>query len=106
MTRLRRSAVALKPKPKTSKIATPQRGKRLRIPPSPNGHEGQFLASLDDRAAAKYLGVARITLQLWRKQSKGPKWFRAGPKLVRYRMSDLNSYIDQQVGKPASQPAQ
>jgi predicted DNA-binding transcriptional regulator AlpA len=33
-------------------------------------------------------------LRLWRGESKGPRYFRAGEKLVRYRRADLDFWIE------------
>lgn len=50
--------------------------------------------------AAKYLGVSDAALRLWRSESKGPRYFRAGEKLVRYRRADLDSWIEERLSQP------
>lgn len=44
--------------------------------------------------AARYLGISEASLRLWRSEGKGPRYFRAGEKLVRYRRADLDSWIE------------
>jgi excisionase family DNA binding protein len=44
--------------------------------------------------AAKYLGISEAVLRLWRSEGKGPRYFRAGEKLVRYRRADLDAWIE------------
>lgn len=47
-----------------------------------------------EREAAKYLGPSAATLRLWRAERKGPRYFKAGEKLIRYRKVDLDAWID------------
>lgn len=44
--------------------------------------------------AAKYLGISEGALRLWRAEGKGPRFFRAGDKLIRYRRADLDAWIE------------
>jgi excisionase family DNA binding protein len=44
--------------------------------------------------AAEYLGISEAVLRLWRLEGKGPRHFKAGEKLVRYRRADLDSWIE------------
>jgi excisionase family DNA binding protein len=52
------------------------------------------LQALTSKQAARYLGVSEATLRLWRSEGKGPAFFRAGEKLVRYRRADLDTWIE------------
>ena len=52
--------------------------------------------------AAKYLGVSEAVLRLWRSEGKGPRHFKAGEKLVRYRRTDLDVWIEARLSAPAS----
>ena len=56
--------------------------------------------ALNERQAAKYLGVSASTLRLWRAEGRSPRFFRAG-KLVRYRRNDLDSWIEARLSAPA-----
>ena len=47
-----------------------------------------------ERDAARYLGVSGAVMRLWRSEGKGPRHFKAGQKLVRYRRVDLDSWIE------------
>jgi excisionase family DNA binding protein len=57
--------------------------------------------ALNERQAAKYLGVSPGTLRLWRAEQRSPRFFRAG-KLIRFRVRDLNEWIEQRLSAPAS----
>jgi predicted DNA-binding transcriptional regulator AlpA len=52
------------------------------------------------REAGKYLGVSGAVLRLWRSENKGPRYFRAGEKLVRYRKADLDVWIEARLSEP------
>jgi excisionase family DNA binding protein len=52
--------------------------------------------------AARYLGISEAVLRLWRSEGKGPRHFRAGEKLVRYRRADLDSWIEARLSAPAA----
>ena len=53
--------------------------------------------TLTPREAAKYLGISEAALRLWRSQGKGPRHFRAGEKLIRYRRADLDTWIESRL---------
>jgi excisionase family DNA binding protein len=52
------------------------------------------------RQAAQYIGVSDAALRLWRSEGKGPRFFRAGEKLVRYRRADLDNWIEARLSEP------
>lgn len=52
--------------------------------------------------AAKYLGVSEGALRLWRAEGKGPRYFKAGEKLVRYWRADLDSWIEARLSAPVA----
>lgn len=52
--------------------------------------------------AAKYLGISEGALRLWRSEGKGPRHFKAGEKLIRYRRADLDSWIEARLSVPAA----
>jgi predicted DNA-binding transcriptional regulator AlpA len=56
--------------------------------------------------AAKYLGISEAVLRLWRSEGKGPRHFKAGEKLIRYRRSDLDLWIEERLSAPAAGGAQ
>lgn len=55
--------------------------------------------------AAKYLGISESVLRLWRSEGRGPRFFRAGEKLVRYRKVDLDQWIEERLSAPAPSAA-
>jgi excisionase family DNA binding protein len=57
-------------------------------------------ASLTSQQAARYLGISEAALRLWRSEDKGPRYFKAGEKLVRYRRADLDAWIEARLCAP------
>ena len=57
--------------------------------------------ALNERQAARYIGVSAGTLRLWRAEGHAPRYFRAGEKLVRYRKADLDSWIEARLSEPS-----
>ena len=55
--------------------------------------------ALTPQQAARYLGVSDATLRLWRSRCKGPRYFKAGEKLVRYRRADLDAWIETRLSE-------
>ena len=56
--------------------------------------------------AAEYLGRTPATLALWRKQGRGPRWFRlgdSGRSPVFYLVDDLDAFIAEHMARPTSQ---
>jgi predicted DNA-binding transcriptional regulator AlpA len=58
---------------------------------------------LTEAKAARYLGISGAALRLWRSEGKGPRYFKAGEKLVRYRRTDLDSWIEARLSVPVEQ---
>lgn len=54
---------------------------------------------LRERAAAEFLNVTIRCLQSWRMTGKGPRVVRLGGRMVRYRMADLEEFIDAGVSE-------
>jgi excisionase family DNA binding protein len=59
-------------------------------------------STLTPLKAARYLGISEAALRLWRSEGKGPRHFRAGEKLVRYRRADLDAWIEERLSAPAT----
>ena len=57
-------------------------------------------ATLSPVKAAKYLGISEASLRLWRSEGRGPRHFRAGEKLYRYRRADLDLWIEARLSAP------
>lgn len=51
--------------------------------------------------AADYLRVSERTLIRWRVQRRGPAWTYAG-RQVRYRLADLEAYLDGRAYDPVA----
>ncbi len=52
---------------------------------------------LTPRQAAEYLGMPESTLAQWRSQRRGPPYIKLELRLVRYRASDLESWLNQRI---------
>ena len=61
--------------------------------------------TLNSKQAAKYMGVSEAAMRLWRSQGKGPRHFKAGEKLVRYRRVDLDSWIEERLNQTTASEA-
>lgn len=59
-------------------------------------------STLTPLKAAKYLGISEASLRLWRSESRGPRYFKAGLKLIRYRRADLDGWIEARLSAPAT----
>lgn len=56
--------------------------------------------SLSGRELSHALGLHYGTLTRWRDEGIGPKWYRVGPKLVRYRKADIQEWFHAQADTP------
>lgn len=54
---------------------------------------------LDDADVANILKISKGTLPVWRNKGKGPEYIKIGSN-VRYRMSDIQRFIDNKTCKP------
>jgi excisionase family DNA binding protein len=43
---------------------------------------------------AELLGVSERTLETWRYRGRGPAFIRVGKKVVRYRLSDVEAFLE------------
>ena len=57
---------------------------------------------VNDREAARFLGLAPQTLRNWRTNRRGPKYVRLGGRIV-YRLADLNEFLNRGVIDPATE---
>ncbi len=60
-------------------------------------------ALLDEVEAAEILKVKPSTMTQWRSRGLGPRWVPCGD-LPRYRVEDLQEYIDARVVTPTPKP--
>lgn len=59
-------------------------------------------ALLNTAQAAEYIGVKHNTLEVWRTYGKSPKFYKVG-RLCKYRLSDLDAWLEQQARSSTSQ---
>ena len=57
---------------------------------------------LNTRQAAELIGLKANTLEIWRLRGTGPKYIKFG-RAVRYRLTDLESYVDAQTRQSTSE---
>lgn len=57
---------------------------------------------LDTDATAAFLGMSKPTLEHWRGLRKGPPFVRIGPRCVRYRRNDLETWLGEQMVETAN----
>ncbi len=50
-------------------------------------------AFVNTHEAAEYLGLAEITLQIWRQNGNGPPYVKIG-RAVRYSLQDLDEWVN------------
>ena len=53
---------------------------------------GQML--LTSQEVADQLGITEGTLRNWRYEGEGPKYVKLRKRLVRYRLADVQAYVD------------
>ena len=65
-----------------------------------------FIPSTKLRApeAARYIGLSASTLAKMRLRGDGPMYSKAGPRIVIYDKSDLDSWLDQRRRRSTSDP--
>jgi len=49
---------------------------------------------LNEKDTAKYIGVARITLKVWRSKKLGLPFFKTDTGLIRYSKIDIDRYME------------
>jgi predicted DNA-binding transcriptional regulator AlpA len=64
-----------------------------------------FAAALNENDVARIIGVQVKTLRNWRVQEVGPRFIRTGPKLVRYRPSDVLAWQEANLRRSTSDGA-
>jgi len=57
---------------------------------------------IDEREAAKLLGIAPITLKLWRLADRAPRHIKLGTRTIRYRREDVQAWISDRAHDPVA----
>jgi excisionase family DNA binding protein len=63
------------------------------------------MMNLRTEDAAQYLNVKKVTLEAWRCRGGGPVFLKMG-KAVRYRQSDLETFIESRLRRNTSESGQ
>jgi hypothetical protein len=59
-----------------------------------NQEEPETNTFRDERSTAAYFGISVETLRTWRKQNRGPRFRRLGGRCIRYRIADLEAFVE------------
>jgi predicted DNA-binding transcriptional regulator AlpA len=60
---------------------------------------------LDTKQTAAWLGVAPITLEIWRSKERGPAYVIMGTRSIRYRRTDVQTWLTAQTRQPTTATA-
>lgn len=52
---------------------------------------------LNTRQASEVLGLSPSSLEHWRTLKKGPPFVRVGTRCIRYRVDDLDAWLNEQL---------
>ena len=67
--------------------------------------DGDFwYALVDEKVAAKFLGVTDRTVQKWRQTGGGPRYIVLSSRCLRYRRIDLCKWAEARLRKSTSDP--
>jgi len=50
---------------------------------------------LNTRQVAEQLGVHHTTIERWRADGHGPKHIRVAPRIIRYRQTDIDTWLEE-----------
>jgi hypothetical protein len=64
------------------------------------------VATLNTRAAARYIGLSKSTLEKARVYGGGPPFVRVTARAIRYRIEDLDAWMSQRLVLNTSAPHQ
>lgn len=59
--------------------------------------------ALSTAEAAELYGIAKKTLENWRSEGRGPRFYREG-RIILYRRKDLDQYLEGGLVRTADQP--
>ncbi|MBT5566725.1 MAG: helix-turn-helix domain-containing protein [Rhodospirillaceae bacterium] len=59
---------------------------------------------VNENIAAEYLGLSPRTLQNWRVRGGGPLFVRISNRSIRYRLSDIQDWIEARIRRSTSDP--
>lgn len=54
----------------------------------------EFGGLLSPHEVYEFLGISKWTLWYWRKTRQGPRFYRIGKRLIRYRRSDVKAWLE------------
>jgi hypothetical protein len=61
---------------------------------------------LNEREAAAFLNLTARALQNWRYLGRGPRFVRISRKAIRYRLCDLQAFVEEHLRSSTSDPGQ
>lgn len=63
----------------------------------------ESLQAVNEKQAATYLSLSVQTLRNWRCQGCGPRYFRISNRAIRYRVGDLEEFLQSHAINPEIQ---
>ena len=69
-----------------------------------SSRSGSPLPLLTESEAAKYLSLTNRALQAWRCQGRGPRFVKISARAVRYRLEDLERWVEERLRRSTSDP--
>lgn len=59
---------------------------------------------MTETQAAEYLSLTNRALQAWRCQGRGPRFVKISARAVRYRLEDLERWVEERLRRSTSDP--
>ena len=72
----------------------------------PPGDANFWYELINEKAAAKFLGLTDRTMQAYRHRGGGPQYIRLSSRCLRYRRIDLRAWAEARMRKSTSDPGQ
>ena len=83
-----------------------QAGGPLPAPTAPEGDEDYWHSLIDEKAAAKFLGLTDRFMQHRRQQGGGCRYIAISSRCIRYRRIDLRAWSETRLRSSTSDPGQ
>lgn len=64
----------------------------------------QLSPLMTETQAAEYLSLTNRALQAWRCQGRGPRFVKISARAVRYRLEDLERWVEERLRRSTSDP--
>ena len=65
-----------------------------------------YTVLVDQQRAAEILDVSERTMEAWRGSGFGPRFVRLSRRAIRYRLEDLEEFIEERLRRSTSDPGE